>query len=65
VDEVVVQLKTAMQADYVVIGGGNARLLKKLPPDTRIGANDNAFRGGFRLWQKQGHITRRTNVVHK
>jgi len=65
VAEVVIKLKTAMQADYVVIGGGNARLLKRLPADTRLGDNNNAFRGGFRLWQKQGHVTRRQNVVHK
>ncbi|MCI0623713.1 MAG: glucose-6-phosphate dehydrogenase [Acidobacteria bacterium] len=32
VAEVVQQLKAAMQVDYVVLGGGNARLLKKLPP---------------------------------
>jgi len=64
VAEVVTALKTAMQADYVVIGGGNARLLKKLPPDARLGANNNAFRGGFRLWQSQSHVTRRKHVVH-
>jgi hypothetical protein len=52
VNEVVKQLKTALQADYVVLGGGNARLLKKLPPDTRRGDNANAFEGGYRLWMK-------------
>jgi len=50
VKEVVLQLKNALQAGYVVLGGGNARLVKKLPPDTRLGDNSNAFRGGFRLW---------------
>jgi polyphosphate glucokinase len=64
VNEVIVQLKTAMQADYVVVGGGNARLLKRLPPDTRLGDNNNAFRGGFRLWQKQGHVARRKQLIH-
>jgi len=49
---VIALLKFAMQADYVVIGGGNARLVEKLPPDTRLGDNSNAFRGGFRLWKK-------------
>ena len=48
--DVVKQLKTALQADYVVLGGGNARLLKKLPPGVQLGDNANAFRGGFRLW---------------
>jgi polyphosphate glucokinase len=51
--EVVGLLKFALQADYVVLGGGNARLIKQLPPDTRLGSNANAFTGGLRLWQKQ------------
>jgi polyphosphate glucokinase len=52
VARVVLELKTALQAGYVVLGGGNARLLKKLPPNTKLGDNNNAFRGGFRLWEK-------------
>jgi hypothetical protein len=52
-NEVVRQLKSAVQADYVVLGGGNARLLKTLPPGTRLGDNSNAFRGGYRLWTKR------------
>jgi polyphosphate glucokinase len=52
VEIVVAQLKAALQAEYVVIGGGNARLIVKLPPETRLGDNANAFRGGFRLWKK-------------
>jgi polyphosphate glucokinase len=47
---VVRQLKEAMQVDYVVLGGGNARLLKNLPPCTRLGNNADAFKGGYRLW---------------
>jgi polyphosphate glucokinase len=50
---VVQQLKAALQAEYVVLGGGNAKQLKKLPPGVRLGDNDNAFRGGFRLWDKK------------
>jgi hypothetical protein len=34
-----------------VLGGGNAHELKELPPGVRLGANENAFLGGFRLWQ--------------
>src|SRR5476649_2800607 len=49
---VVAKLKFALQADYVVLGGGNSRLIEKLPPDSRLGDNSNAFRGGFRLWKK-------------
>ena len=52
VNDVVNLLKTALEADYVVLGGGNARLLKKLPPGSRVGDNANAFRGGLRLWLK-------------
>ena len=52
VDAVVKLLKAALEADYVVLGGGNARLLKKLPPGSCLGNNANAFRGGYRLWSK-------------
>jgi polyphosphate glucokinase len=52
--KVVEQLKNALEAEYVVIGGGNAKLLKKLPPGARRGDNANAFPGGFRLWQRAG-----------
>ncbi len=56
VAEVIKLLKAATQAEYVVLGGGNARLLKKLPPNTRLGDNDNAFRGGLRLWARKEFI---------
>jgi hypothetical protein len=48
---VVEKLKTALVADYVVIGGGNSKLLKDLPEGVRLGENANAFRGGYRLWE--------------
>jgi len=51
VADVVERLKTALEADYVVLGGGNAKQLKKLPPGAKLGDNNDAFRGGFRLWQ--------------
>lgn len=50
VADVASRLKTALQADYVVLGGGNAKFLKELPPDTRLGDNSKAFLGGRRLW---------------
>jgi polyphosphate glucokinase len=50
VEDVVARLKAALIADYVVLGGGNAKKLKKLPKGVRLGHNFNAFRGGFRLW---------------
>ena len=48
--EIVELLASAMNADYTVLGGGNARLMDELPPNTRLGTNANAFRGGYRLW---------------
>ena len=47
---VVACLRAALLSDYVVLGGGNAALLKKLPEDTIICPNENAFVGGFRMW---------------
>jgi polyphosphate glucokinase len=50
VAEVVDQLGRAMEPDYIVIGGGGAKELDELPPSSRLGDNENAFVGGFRLW---------------
>lgn len=50
VDDVIALLVAALEPDEVVIGGGNARLLKNLPKGCRVGDNANAFLGGFRLW---------------
>jgi glucose-6-phosphate isomerase len=47
---VVKALSVALEPDYVVIGGGNARKLKQLPPTARRGDNRNAITGGVRLW---------------
>lgn len=52
IKDVIEQLKAALEPDYIVLGGGNVKKLKELPPDTRRGDNDNAFKGGFRLWEK-------------
>jgi polyphosphate glucokinase len=51
VADVVEKLKSALAADYVVLGGGNIKKLKEVPRGARLGNNDNAFKGGFRLWQ--------------
>jgi polyphosphate glucokinase len=51
VKEVVDQLSGVLEADYVVIGGGNARKLKRMPKNARLGSNDFAFIGGFRVWR--------------
>ncbi len=52
VDKITEELKDALGAEYVVLGGGNSKKLKDLPPGARLGDNDNAFAGGFRLWEK-------------
>jgi len=52
VKDVVKRLIAALEPDDVVLGGGNVKKLKKLPPGSRAGDNTNAFLGGFRLWQK-------------
>ncbi len=51
VEDVCARLKAALVADYIVLGGGNAKKLKKLPPGCRMGDNKNAFTGGYRLWE--------------
>ncbi len=50
--DVVVRLKAALEPNEVVVGGGNVKNLKELPPGCRAGANANAFLGGFRLWEQ-------------
>ena len=54
VADVVARLIVVLQPDDVVLGGGNAKKLKELPPGCRVGNNANAFRGGFRLWEEAG-----------
>lgn len=51
VADVTERLMAATQADYVVLGGGNSKKLAELPRGARLGANANAFAGGFRLWE--------------
>jgi polyphosphate glucokinase len=52
VDQVIVKFTSALELDDVVVGGGNATKLAKLPPGCRVGDNALAFRGGFLLWEK-------------
>ena len=53
IEFVVAQLTAALHPEDVVLGGGNVKKLKKLPPGCRRGDNANAFLGGIRLWQKE------------
>jgi len=50
--ELIETWRAALQPEYIVLGGGNAKLMKELPPDVRLGDNNNAFIGGFRLWEE-------------
>src|SRR5277367_1286929 len=50
--DVVKRLVAALEPDEVVLGGGNVHKLEKLPAGCRAGDNTNAFKGGFRLWEK-------------
>jgi polyphosphate glucokinase len=48
--ETIEMFSAALEPDYVVLGGGNAKKLGELPPNVRLGDNTKAFAGGFRLW---------------
>ena len=61
VAEVMTLLKGALEADDIVVGGGNAKRLEDLPPGVRMVDNENAFIGGFRLWdERRSDEARRT-----
>jgi len=64
VADVVTRLIAALEPDDVVIGGGNARLLKELPHGCRMGDNANAFAGGFRLWEQARASVGAVAAVH-
>lgn len=53
VDTIIQLLRRATIADYVVLGGGNVKLIEELPEFCRRGSNDRAFTGGLRVWQDQ------------
>jgi polyphosphate glucokinase len=57
VQEVVTQLRAALETDYVVLGGGNSKKLKSLPDGARLGSNDFAFLGGFRMWRSSKKLS--------
>ena len=52
VERIVTQMQHAFVADYVLLGGGNAKLLERLPPHAELGHNRHAYLGGCRLWQQ-------------
>jgi polyphosphate glucokinase len=58
VADVVEKLTAALEPDDIVLGGGNVKQLKPLPPGCRAGDNDKAFVGGFRLWDNEHRRSR-------
>jgi polyphosphate glucokinase len=58
VDRVVALLRHGLQADYVMLGGGQTKYLKGLPPGVRLGTNAHAILGGLRLWREPGRRLR-------
>jgi polyphosphate glucokinase len=62
VNKVITLLKAALLPDYVVLGGGNIRLLNDIPKYCRRGDNLNAFLGGFRLWEDNYYQQRELNI---
>lgn len=58
VHKVVGELREALEAEDVVLGGGNVAKLKKFPPHARMGSNANAFVGGTRMWAKEDTKTK-------
>ena len=60
------RLAAALEPDDIVLGGGNVKKLKELPPGCRAGDNANAFLGGFRLWEEApvGQKLARPTKVH-
>jgi len=65
VADVVARLIAALEPDDVVLGGGNVKQLKELPPECRMGDNANAFLGGFRLWEKEQKDGSRRRTAHR
>ena len=50
--QTVIRLRKAFAVDSVLVGGGNAQRLDTLPEGIRLGHNDDALRGGIRLWEE-------------
>jgi polyphosphate glucokinase len=65
VADVVARLVAALEPDDVVLGGGNVKELKQLPPGCRTGDNANAFLGGFRLWEKEHKHGNTRRITHE
>jgi len=54
--DIISRLQAALICDYVLLGGGNAKYIKNLPPHVILGSNTNAIEGGIRLWQNPDEL---------
>ena len=61
--DVIHRLSAALLCDYVLLGGGNAKLMKDLPEGIILGENSNAIQGGFKLWDQPEPPTRSSHPV--
>lgn len=57
--DVIAVLAKVLEADSVVLGGGNARLFETPPEGVRLGDNTNAFQGGFLMWKDAAELGKR------
>jgi len=58
VDRILIHLERAFMVDYIVLGGGNAKMLEHLPRGVELGHNRNAYLGGQRVWQNNPRTRR-------
>jgi predicted NBD/HSP70 family sugar kinase len=58
VEFAIARLTDALAPDDIVLGGGNAKKLKKMPKGCRMGNNAYAFTGGFRLFENASRSTK-------
>jgi polyphosphate glucokinase len=61
--DIIARLQAALVCDYVLLGGGNAKLMKNLPAHVILGANSNAVEGGLRLWQNPDELKIHVNPL--
>jgi polyphosphate glucokinase len=59
--DIIERLQAALVCDSVLLGGGNAKLMKDLPSHVILGANSNAIDGGLKLWEDAGISTSPVN----
>jgi polyphosphate glucokinase len=63
--DIIERLRAALVCDYVLLGGGNAKLMKDLPSHVILGANSNAIDGGIKLWSNKAAMPNATTETLK